>query len=100
METKSTTDEDIVTLVSIGLAFGVFGGIGAMISGFFRPITDWAIEYKVLLQGSMIDVPLPWDVSLGLDWGRVFILVGVLAMLVLVIVYVIVRRHRKRTMVD
>lgn len=100
METKSTTDEDIVTLISIGLAFGVFGGIGAMISGLFQPVTDWAVEHRVLLQGSAIDVPLPWDVSLGFDWGRVLILVGVLAMLVLVIVYGIVRRHRKRTMVD
>lgn len=97
MEPRSN-DEDIVTVIMILISTGVIGSISLV--GFLKPIQEWAIKQGLLLPGDQSDIRFPWDQSLGLDWGRILIVAGLVALAVVGSLFALVRRNRRRTTVD
>lgn len=93
-----TNDEDVVTVIMILLSTGMIGGLSLV--GFLKPIQEWAIAQGLLLPGDLADVRFPWDPSIGLDWGRILIAGGVVALAIVGALFALVRRNRRRTTVD
>lgn len=97
MESR-TTEEDALTVLMVLMGTGVIGTFSLI--GFMKPVRDWAINQGLLLDGNVSDIRFPWDPTVGLDWGRILVLTGVVALLVVGATFTAVRRHHKRTTVD
>ena len=85
-------EKDILAIVGILLGFSAGGAFS--ISVFGAAIERWLISVGVILQGADVPIVFPWATDVGIDFGRLLIVIGIALVLVLAFVAIIIRARR------